>query len=104
MRNIDTNLLREHRAAAGRASGAARRARTAQRDAALALERARFPGRSLEALGKPHGLSRSAVLRAVRRARRDPALVPALDAAEAERRQALDASLGRAASILRRVL
>lgn len=77
------------RAAAGRASGAARRAATAERDAALAIRRAGYPGISLARLGEPYGLSPSAVLRAIRRARRDPETAAACELADAERRRAL---------------
>ena len=76
---------------AGLISGQVRRTAVQERDAALALRRARYPGISLARLGEPHGLSRAAVLRAIRRARRDPETAAACEAMDRERREALDA-------------
>ena len=84
--NNESDLLREQKRRAGLALGRARRAATAERDAALARQRALRPGISLAKLGEPYGLSRSAVLRAIRRARRDPETDAACRARDDERR------------------
>lgn len=80
---------RAQRVAAGRASGAARRARVRERDRAMALERARWPGRSYARIGAPHGLTRAGTRKAVLRAMADPANRAAIEAAGRERREFL---------------
>ena len=92
--SLKTNENPQHfaaRRAAGLASGAARRAATFERDRQLAIRHARYPGISLAKLGREVGLSRSGVLRAIRRAMEDPGIAADLAAAEAERRESLAA-------------
>ena len=92
MPSLKTHEKPQHfaaRRAAGLASGAARRAATHDRDRELAVRHARYPGMSLAKLGREVGLSRSAVLRAIRRAMRDPDTVAACKLAEAECRAAV---------------